>query len=267
MTTFLRRKLGGFMKKDETPPTLSLSRPEGTIVFSKKEVQRYTQLLTMLDGDSDEAVGGGEGAMFLRRSGLNNDQLREVWRLASGGTSKAKLGRDDWLIACKLVAAVQHKGVEPVMSAVVGTEILPLADFHYDLSAEIDTGGAAAEVPAAAIKVTVTNPTQHGSGLSRHVKFNVITTTSLPTFPRPSMSVWRRFSDFEWLHKRLSTTFPAAIIPVFPEKRLMGNTVRRGQGGGGVGVRVGAGGEVGVARIGWWVWAAAVASVPSATVG
>jgi len=84
MTTFLRRKLGGLMKKDDTPPSLTLSRPEGTIVFSKKEVQRYTQLLTMLDGDADEAVGGSEGAMFLRRSGLNNDQLREVWRLASG---------------------------------------------------------------------------------------------------------------------------------------------------------------------------------------
>lgn len=35
------------------------------------------------------------------------------------------------------------------------------------------------------------------------------------------MTVWRRYSDFEWLHKRLSTVYPAAIIPLFPEKRCV----------------------------------------------
>lgn len=35
------------------------------------------------------------------------------------------------------------------------------------------------------------------------------------------MTVWRRFSDFEWLHKRVSTVYPAAIIPLFPEKRCV----------------------------------------------
>ena len=83
----------------------------------------------MLDNDADEQVGGSEGAMFLRRSGLSNEQLREVWRLASGGTSKQRLSREDWLIACKLVAAVQHKGVEPAVASIVGAEAagLPLA--------------------------------------------------------------------------------------------------------------------------------------------
>ena len=55
---------------------------------------------------------------------------------------------------------------------------------------------------AAAITVTVGNPTTYGSGLAKHTRYNVQTTTSLPSFPRKEMSVWRRFSDFEWLHKR-----------------------------------------------------------------
>jgi len=52
-------------------------------------------------------IGGVEGAGFLRRSGLTNEQLREVWRIASGGVSKLKLEKTDWLVACKLIAAVQ----------------------------------------------------------------------------------------------------------------------------------------------------------------
>ena len=84
--------------------------------------------------DNDQQIGGSEGALFLRRSGLTNEQLREVWKLASGGVSKQKLERDDWLVACKLVAGVQHKGSEPNVMSVVGTmEMLPVADFHYDV--------------------------------------------------------------------------------------------------------------------------------------
>lgn len=77
--------------------------------------------------DGDQAVGGAEGALFLRRSGLTNEQLREVWRLASGGVSKQKLELHDWLVACKLIAAVQHKRVEPNIASVIGmTPDLPV---------------------------------------------------------------------------------------------------------------------------------------------
>lgn len=232
--------------------------------------------------DADDALGGAEGALFLRRSGLSNEQLREVWRLASGGTSKQKLDRPDWYVACKLVAATQAKGVEPSMMAVVGTEPLPLADFHYDVDPDVELDAAASEVavraggavglcgpglacsarvggggrprlaphvapasdarppvlprPAShtlprspppqpeAIRVTVGNPTAYGSGLAKHTRYHVLTNTELPTFPKKELAVWRRFSDFEWLHKRLSTVFPAAIIPLFPEKRMVGNS-------------------------------------------
>jgi hypothetical protein len=52
----------------------------------------------------------------------------------------------------------------------------------------------------------------------------VLTSTTLGHFPRKEMAVWRRFSDFEWLNRRLALTFPAAIIPIFPEKRLVGSS-------------------------------------------
>jgi hypothetical protein len=106
--------------------------------------------------DADDALGGAEGALFLRRSGLTNEQLREVWRLASGGTSKQKLERHDWFVACKLVAATQSKGVEPSMMAVVGTEPLPLADFHYDADPDVEvTTGAPSGTAASGEEVPV----------------------------------------------------------------------------------------------------------------
>ena len=88
--------------------------------------------------DADDAVGGAEGALFLRRSALGNEQLREVWRLASGGTSKQKLDKNDWLVACKLVAATQHKGVDPSMASVVSSTPIPLANFHYDIDPDVE---------------------------------------------------------------------------------------------------------------------------------
>lgn len=223
MATYLRRKLARLTTRDNTPPSLTLTRPEGSIIFTRKEQQRYTQLLQILDSDGDEQLGGAEGAMFLRRSGLSTDQLREVWRLASGGTSKAKLTKEDWLIACKLVAVVQHKALEPSVVAITGVDPLPLADFHYDSDPDVDVEGLA-EIPPGSVGVRVTNPTSFSSGINKHTRYNVITTTTLGHFPRKDMSVWRRYSDFEWLHRRISTNYPAAMIPLFPEKKLLGNT-------------------------------------------
>jgi len=223
MATLLRRKLKKIMEKDETPISMTISRPEGSISLTKREVQRYTMLLSMLDTDNDNEVGGAEGASFLRRSGLDTDHLREIWRLASGGTSKLRLNKEDFFIACKLVAVTQVKGEPDVRSLTTG-ESLPLADFHYDLVPEIIGGGTADSVPSGAIKVVVTEPTTYGTGLDKHTKYKVLTTTTLTQFSRKEMSVWRRFSDFEWLHKRLSICFPAAIIPLFPAKRIVGNS-------------------------------------------
>jgi hypothetical protein len=192
-------------------------------------------LFSILDCDGDELVAGVEGALFLRRSALPTDQLREVWRLASGGTSKAKLEKNDWLVACKLVASIQAKGGEPNVSAILNTyEAFPIADFNFGLDPEISesahlTSAAGeldniADLSPEAITVTVSNPTTYGSGLSKHTRYQVTCTTTLGHFPRKEMSVWRRFSDFEWLHERISTVFPATVIPMFPEKRVVGNS-------------------------------------------
>ena len=83
MATFLRRTLGNLVKRDETPATLTLSRPEGSITFSKKELKYYSLLLTMLDSDGDGAIGGAwrRGAAAGRRG---NSSARVVQRHACG---------------------------------------------------------------------------------------------------------------------------------------------------------------------------------------
>jgi hypothetical protein len=173
--------------------------------------------------DDDGAIQGSEGALFLRRSGLGNEQLREIWRLASGGTSKQSLDHNDWLVACKLVAAVQQKAREPNMQLIVTSEPIGFADFHYGMNPDVDAiiSNASNDISASSIRVTCTNPTTYGSGISKHTKYNVQTSTSLQHFPRKEISVWRRYSDFEWLHERLSLVYPSAIIPIFPAKRIL----------------------------------------------
>lgn len=49
MATFLRRKLGKLMEKDVTPPSMTITRPEGGVVLTKKELQRYAWLFAILD--------------------------------------------------------------------------------------------------------------------------------------------------------------------------------------------------------------------------
>ena len=49
MATFLRRKFAKLVTKDETPVTLTVTRPDGTVFFNKKELQRYSLLFSILD--------------------------------------------------------------------------------------------------------------------------------------------------------------------------------------------------------------------------
>ncbi len=191
----IKRGLKKLMSKDETPDRYSISRESGSVMFSRRELQRYTLLHTMLDSDMDGEIGGMEGASFLRRSGLDDASLSTVWRLASGGTSKAKLTRDDFLVACKLVALSQSRGGgELTMLPLLANEPIGIADFHYDVAPDSSLGGAAAgetELPRASIGISIGNPTTFGSGMDKHTRFNVTTTTSLSLFPRKDMNVWR----------------------------------------------------------------------------
>lgn len=58
------------------------------------------------------------------------------------------------------------------------------ADFHYDVDPDMDSESPTASVPAESITITVTNPTQYGSGLTRHTRYCVVSQTSLAHFPR-----------------------------------------------------------------------------------
>ena len=196
MTSFFKRAVKNLLTKDATPASLLISREDGSVTFSRCEVQRYSLLHAMLDSDADGLIGGAEGASFLRRSGLDDVSLSAVWRLASGGTSKAKLTLDDFLIACKLVSLSQMRaGVELSMLPLLANEALGLADFHYDIIPDASLGGAAAgetELPRASISVSVGNPTKFGTGfVDKHTRYCVTTMTSLSLFPRKDMAVWR----------------------------------------------------------------------------
>lgn len=112
-------------------------------------------VIAVIDSNSDSIIGGAEGATFLRRSGLTTEQLREVWRLASGGVSKPQLDKNDWLVACKVVAAVQGKGGEPNLLAVVGPQAdVGFADFGYGHEPAVDAE-LPVDIPSAAVKVRV----------------------------------------------------------------------------------------------------------------
>ena len=59
MATFLRRQLQKLGRKDETPTTLTINRPEGgNVTLAKIELQRYSMLHAVLDSDMDGEVGG-----------------------------------------------------------------------------------------------------------------------------------------------------------------------------------------------------------------
>ena len=72
MATFLRRTFAKLSESRRAPQVgATFSRPEGAITLTAREAARYGMLMTMLDTDSDDQIGGAEGASFLRRSGLD----------------------------------------------------------------------------------------------------------------------------------------------------------------------------------------------------
>ena len=73
-------------------------------------------------------MDGKEGAQFLRRSGLDNDVLGEIWKLAGNGKNKPTLSRNGWMVACLLVACAQQEG-EPSIKA-IANEDYELPDFN-----------------------------------------------------------------------------------------------------------------------------------------
>ncbi|KDO34183.1 hypothetical protein SPRG_19029 [Saprolegnia parasitica CBS 223.65] len=200
----------------------SLNFVGGPIKFRGDEGVFFSKLFHIVDNDGDGFVGGLEGAAFIRRANLPNDANREVWRLASGGKSQDKLGKDSWFVAMKLVALIQSCGKCKLQLLYEASMPLPLPDFHLE-------GPPDNVLPSPPdghdrhFKITVSSPTVVGTSYNRFTQYIVSTTTDSPLFPMASCQVRRRFSDFEWLHQRLTDRFRGTIIPPIPEKRWTGN--------------------------------------------
>jgi len=99
---------------------------------------------------------------------------------------------------------------------------LMLADFRWGGEADISPT-VADPVPPAAIEIRVTNPQTKGNAIRSYTAYTVSLSTSLPQYPRKTVELARRYSEFEWLHHRICRTYPAAIIPLFPGKKAVGS--------------------------------------------
>lgn len=73
----------------------------------------------------------------------------------------------------------------------------------------------------------VLNPEKQVSTLESYITYEVKTRTSRPDYPGPEFIIRRRYTDFEWLKKKLELSFPAAIIPPLPEKFVIRGVMER----------------------------------------
>jgi len=84
MGAALRRAVG-----NEKPADVSIETSAGAVTFTADETKLYSLMFTAIDSDDDSQIGGGEGAVFLRRSGLSDEVLRKVRFPASAQTARA----------------------------------------------------------------------------------------------------------------------------------------------------------------------------------
>uniref|UniRef100_A0A7S2D5Q1 PX domain-containing protein n=1 Tax=Octactis speculum TaxID=3111310 RepID=A0A7S2D5Q1_9STRA len=75
------------------------------------------------------------------------------------------------------------------------------------------------------LEVRIASPIVHERGVYgfTYTLYTVYTRTRLGSYPRAEMTVYRRFSDFEWLHARLGLVYHGIILPPLPNKRWVNN--------------------------------------------
>jgi len=87
------------------------------------EQKYYAQLYALADVDKDGKISGREGAAFLRKSGLNDKLLHEIWDLVDTNKQGFLLQRD-FAIAMRLVSMAQQ-GQTPAVSQIINVTKLP----------------------------------------------------------------------------------------------------------------------------------------------
>ncbi|CAK7201322.1 intercellular trafficking and secretion [Sporothrix eucalyptigena] len=63
--------------------------------------------------------------------------------------------------------------------------------------------------------------TENEGGSNPFTSYLVTTTSTFPTFQKPTVSVRRRFTDFLYLYNSLSKDYPACAVPPIPDKQRM----------------------------------------------
>ncbi|CAK7208318.1 intercellular trafficking and secretion [Sporothrix eucalyptigena] len=63
--------------------------------------------------------------------------------------------------------------------------------------------------------------TENEGGSNPFTSYLVATTSTFPTFQKPTVSVRRRFTDFLYLYNSLSKDYPACAVPPIPDKQRM----------------------------------------------
>ena len=73
----------------------------------------------------------------------------------------------------------------------------------------------------------VSNPEKQVSTLESYISYEIRTKTSRADFPAPEVTARRRYTDFEWLKKKLEELFPGSIVPPLPEKFVIRGVLER----------------------------------------
>lgn len=78
------------------------------------------------------------------------------------------------------------------------------------------------------IKISISETTKVGEGMSSYVAYRVVTRTNMTMFKANNMAVLRRFSDFLGLHNKLTEKYlrNGRLIPPAPQKNMLGKQIK-----------------------------------------
>lgn len=134
-----------------------------------------------------------------------------------------------------LLLKVQQGSSEKIVSNGFEEEInLKENDTPVDVKEEIDQVKDEPNVPSTEknienndnsfIKISISETTKVGEGMSSYVAYRIVTRTNMNIFKTNNMAVLRRFSDFLGLHNKLTEKYlrNGRLIPPAPQKNMLG---------------------------------------------